>query len=45
MKSTKEPLNDTKKSATPHQSSIYNNNLPNFQNLPNIPIYTGTFSQ
>jgi hypothetical protein len=40
MKNNKEPLNDIKKPVTPHQS-----HLPNFQDLPNIPIYTGTFNQ
>lgn len=36
-KGNKETLNDKKKPIPAH--------LPNFQDLPNIPIYTGTFNQ
>jgi len=40
MKTNKETLNDSKKPLASHQP-----HLPNFQDLPNIPIYTGTFNQ
>jgi len=40
MKRNRELLNDNKKPLTPHQA-----HLSNFQELPNIPIYTGTFNQ
>jgi len=40
MKENKEHINNTKKPIASHQPL-----LPNFQNFPNIPIYTGTFNQ
>eukprot|EP00833_Pecoramyces_ruminatium_P006628 jgi/Orpsp1_1/1180660/evm.model.c7180000074241.1 len=40
MKGNRESLNDPKKPIASHQPQ-----LPNFQDLPNIPIYTGTFNQ